>query len=169
MRPTAVVSNDGTERPADTIIFGTGFSATDFLRPMKVFGRGGVELSDVWSDGAATHLGIVTAGFPNLFLMGGPNTALGHNSIVFMVEAQTRYIVSAVRHMRDARRPVLEIACRVQDATYADVQQRMKKTVWVSGCRSWYLSDGGRNDIIRPATTVEYWWRTRRFRPADFR
>ena len=97
VRAESIVTRDGREIPVDTIIYGTGFAATDFLSPMKVFGRHGIELSASWKNGAATHLGIASADFPNLFLVMGPNTALGHNSIVFMIESQVRYIVSADR------------------------------------------------------------------------
>ncbi|TKA04627.1 flavin-containing monooxygenase [Actinacidiphila oryziradicis] len=165
----SVVLTDGTTRKVDTIVFGTGFAATDFMAPMKVFGVGGAEISDVWKDGAATKLGISTSAFPNLFMMLGPNTALGHNSMVFMIEAQTRYIVGAIRHALAKRIPAVELRPEVQEKAYRDTQRKMKKTVWVSGCRSWYQSAEGRIDTLWPATTVSYWWQTKRFRPGDYR
>jgi len=164
----SVVPASGVPRQVDTIIFGTGFAATDFIAPMKVFGMGGAELSDVWKDGAATKLGIATAGFPNLLLMLGPNTALGHNSMVFMIEAQTRYIIAAIKHARAKGIPAIELRPEAQQKAYRRIQQKMKKTVWVSGCRSWYQSADGRIDTLWPATTVSYWWQTRRFRPGDY-
>ncbi|MYU22603.1 NAD(P)/FAD-dependent oxidoreductase [Streptomyces sp. SID8352] len=168
IRARSIVTSDGVERPADTIVFGTGFAATDFLAPMKVVGVGGVELSSAWRAGAATHLGVAASDFPNLFLVMGPNTALGHNSIVFMIEAQVRYIVAALGHLRRSGASALQLKRSVQDRTYTQVQKRLGGTVWASGCSSWYLKQDGRNDSLWPATTVEYWWRTRRFSPKAF-
>lgn len=168
VRARSIVTQDGRDVPVDTIVYGTGFAATDFLSPMKVFGRGGVELSTSWKDGAETHLGIASADFPNLFLVMGPNTALGHNSIVFMIECQVRYIVSALDHLSRSGRQAIALRREVQKATYARVQDRLSKTVWASGCSSWYLKADGRNDTLWPATTVEYWWRTRRFDGGSF-
>ena len=168
VRAASIVTRGGREVPADTIVYGTGFAATDFLAPMKVFGRAGTELSTAWKDGAATHLGVAASDFPNLFMVMGPNTALGHNSIVFMIESQVRYIVSALDHLVRSGKQAMAVRREVQDTTYERVQDRLSKTVWASGCSSWYLKADGRNDTLWPATTVEYWWRTRRFDPAAF-
>ncbi|MCD9623114.1 flavin-containing monooxygenase [Rhabdothermincola salaria] len=162
---TGVRTVDGVDHPADTLILGTGFAATDFLAPMRVVGRGGVELSEAWRDGAATHLGITVAGFPNLFLLAGPSTGLGHNSIVFMIEAQLHHAVTALDHLRRADADVVEVRADVQAEAYADVQRRMRGTVWASGCDSWYRSADGRVDTLWPGSTLSYWWRTRRFDP----
>ena len=164
--PGGVRTIDGTEHTADTIVLGTGFAVTDFLSPMRVFGRDGLELSDQWRDGAATHLGIAVAGFPNLFLLAGPNTGLGHNSIVFMIEAQLHWIVGALRHRADERLDPVEVRADVQAASYEDVQRRMQRTVWLSGCDSWYRSADGRIDTLWPGFSLDYWWRTRRFDPS---
>lgn len=103
------------------------------------------------------------AGLPNFYLLAGPNTALGHNSLVFMIEAQVNYVVGALRRMRRARLRTMEVRPEVQARSYADVQQRMKKTVWASGCRSWYMTADGRNDTLWPGSTLDYWRRTLRF------
>jgi cation diffusion facilitator CzcD-associated flavoprotein CzcO len=163
-----VVTADGVVHPADTIVLGTGFAATDFLAPMRVHGRGGVELSQAWHDGAATHLGITVAGFPNLFLLAGPSTGLGHNSVVFMIEAQLHYLLGALRHRVRHGVAALDVRPDVQAASYAEVQRRMGRTVWASGCDSWYRSDDGRIDTLWPGSTVDYWRRTRRFDPRSF-
>jgi len=163
-----VVTTDGVVHPADTIVLGTGFAATDFLAPMRVVGRGGVELSEAWRDGAATHLGITVAGFPNLFLLAGPSTGLGHNSIVFMIEAQLHHVLGALRHRARHGVAALDVRADVQAASYAEVQRRMRRTVWASGCDSWYRSEDGRIDTLWPGSTVDYWRRTRRFDPAAF-
>jgi cation diffusion facilitator CzcD-associated flavoprotein CzcO len=164
----AVVTADGVEHAADTIIFGTGFSATHFLAPMKVFGQDGLELSEAWSDGAVTHLGIAAPGFPNLFLLAGPSSGLGHNSIVVMIECQLHTVMGAVERLRSMADGALVVRPEVAAASYAEVQARMARTVWVSGCHSWYQSDDGRIDTLWPGTTIDYWRRTRRFRAGDF-
>jgi hypothetical protein len=104
------------------------------------------------------------AGFPDWFLLVGPNTGLGHNSILFMIEAQVNYLVRALRSGKRA----IEVRPEAQAASYAEVQRRLQGTVWLSGCRSWYLTEDGRNDTLWPGSTLEYWWRTRRFDAANY-
>jgi len=164
-----IVGAAGTVREADVLVYATGFAATDFVTPMKVRGRGGEDLATSWKKGAATHLGITVAGFPNLFLLVGPNTGLGHNSIVFMIEAQVNYMVRALRKMRRESLGTFELHPETQERSYRSVQQRMKRTVWMTGCRSWYLSADGRNDTLWPGTTLGYWWRTLRFDSGNYR
>jgi cation diffusion facilitator CzcD-associated flavoprotein CzcO len=160
-----IVGASGAAREVDAVVFATGFIATEFVAPVKVHGRGGVELGALWKNGAASHLGISVAGFPNAFFLVGPNTGLGHNSILFMIEAQMNYIVGALK--TGAR--VLELLPEVQSRSYDSVQRRMKKTVWASGCRSWYLTADGRNDTLWPGSTLEYWLRTLRFDDGSYR
>ncbi|MGY1808978.1 flavin-containing monooxygenase [Blastococcus sp. SYSU D00669] len=167
IRPTAVVTADGREHPADTIIWGTGFRATEFLVPMTVTGAGGRDLREVWRDGAEAHLGIAVAGFPNLFLLYGPNTNLGHNSIVYMIESQIRYVVQAVRRLAAGAR-TLDVRPEVQRRSADEVQARITRTVWDRGCTSWYRTESGRNTNNWPDFTFAYRWRTRRFDPADY-
>jgi cation diffusion facilitator CzcD-associated flavoprotein CzcO len=169
IRSGSVVAADGTETPADVLVLGTGYSATDFLAPMKVFGLDGAELNALWKDSSPTHLGITAARFPNLFMLTGPNTALGHNSIIFMIESQMHYVMSALRFMKRSGARSVELRRSVQDKSYAAMQNRLGNTVWSSGCRSWYLRPNGRNDVVWPATTVEYWLRTRFFRGRHYR
>ena len=164
----AVVTADGAEHRADVIIFGTGFKATEFIVPMKIFGVGGIELSEKWSSGARTHLGISVAGFPNMYTLLGPNTALGHNSVVLMVECQLHFILGALKHMMSTGARSVELREAVQASSYDDVQRRMVNTVWLSGCQSWYRSPDGRIDTLWPGSTISYWWRTRRFTPKKF-
>jgi cation diffusion facilitator CzcD-associated flavoprotein CzcO len=163
-----VVAASGERRDADVVIFATGFNATEFVAPMKIHGRGGLELGACWKHGAATHLGISVAGFPNAFLIVGPNTGLGHNSLVFMIEAQVNYVVAGLKRLRASGRRSLEVRPEIQAASYADVQQRLRRTVWASGCRSWYLTADGRNDALWPGSTLDYWRRTRRFDAGNY-
>ena len=163
-----VVGASGASREVDAVIFATGFAATDFVAPLKIFGRRGIELGAAWKSGAATHLGISAAGFPNLFFVVGPNTGLGHNSLVFMIEAQVNYIVAALRRLRKSGKRTMEVRADVQANSYAEVQRRLKGTVWASGCRSWYLTPDGRNDTLWPGSTLGYWRRTLRFDAANY-
>ncbi len=164
-----IVATDGTRVEADVIIFGTGFAATSFLAPMKVRGRDGLGLEEHWRDGAATHLGIAVSGFPNLFLVYGPNTGLGNNSALFMIECQARYIAGAVRHLRRYGARAMELRDDVEQESYLALQRRFAGTVYTSGCQGWYQSADGHVDTLWPSTTAEYWWRTRRFDPSAFR
>jgi cation diffusion facilitator CzcD-associated flavoprotein CzcO len=168
IRPSAVVTADGREHPVDTIIWGTGFRATEFLVPMTVTGAGGRDLRQEWRDGAEAYLGIAVSGFPNLFLLYGPNTNLGHNSIVYMLESQIRYVVQAVRRLAAGAASV-EVRPEVQRRFVEWVQQRITETVWDRGCTSWYRTASGRNTNNWPDFTFAYRARTRRFDPADYR
>ncbi len=171
--PEGVVGADGVLYPCDVIVWGTGFKATEFVAPMQVWGeaQGGEapELGALWrSQPARTRLGITVAGFPNLFMLVGPNTGLGHNSIIFMIEAQVNYIVGALQSLRQRGQPVLRLRADVQQDDYALTQQKMKTTVWSSGCKSWYQNADGHIDTLWPGYTWEYWLKTRWFRAADY-
>jgi len=168
IEPEGVRTGDGRLHEVDTLVLGTGFTATEFLAPMRVVGRDGIDLDEHWRDGAATHLGIAVSGFPNLFLLVGPGTTLGHNSIVFMIEAQLRWVLAALGESWRRSTP-LELRPEVERADYLEQQRRAAGTVWASGCDSWYRSADGRLDTVWPGTTVEYWWRTRRFDPGLLR
>jgi hypothetical protein len=113
------------------------------------------------------YLGIAVSGFPNLFLLLGPNTGLGHNSIIFMIEAQVRYVVQAIRAMRERDLASIEVRPSVEAKFRSDLARRMKDTVWTSGCTSWYQSADG-EVFLWPAASVDYWWRTRRFALDDY-
>ena len=168
VRPHSIVTAEGTEREVDTIVLGTGFAATEFLAPMRITGRGGRDLHERWADGASAYLGTVVPGFPNLFVLYGPNTNLGHNSIIFMLEAQVRWVVQAVRHLQQGRARWLDVRRDVAEAFDAWVQRRVGHTVFAGGCRSWYLTESGRNTQNWPASTITFRRRLHRLRPADF-
>ncbi|SFE96834.1 flavin-containing monooxygenase [Blastococcus tunisiensis] len=168
VRPRSVVTADGTEREVDTIILGTGFAATEFLAPMRITGRGGRDLHEQWRDGASAYLGTVVPGFPNLFVLYGPNTNLGHNSILVMLEAQVGWVVQAVRALAEGRVRRLEVRRDVAEAFDAWVQERVGHTVFAGGCRSWYLTESGRNTQNWPASTLTFRRRLRRLRLEEF-
>jgi cation diffusion facilitator CzcD-associated flavoprotein CzcO len=169
VRARSVVTEDGRERPADALIFATGFRPTDLLTPLRILGRGGVDLNDAWRDGLEAHYGITVSGFPNLFLLVGPNTGLGHNSILFMIEAQVRYVMSCLNLMRERGAAALEVLPEAQARFNRELQERMKKTVWMSGCKSWYQDSRGKNTTLWPGFTWEYWLKTRRVRESEYR
>lgn len=163
----AVVLADGTRLPADAIVWGTGFKTTEFLAPIEFVGRDGIELNDAWRDGAEAHLGITVAGFPNLFLMYGPNTNLGHNSIIFMLECQARYIGQAVRTMAEEDLASVEVREDTHRRFNDSLQRRLRESIWAGNCDSWYVDEHGRIVNNWVGTTLEYRWRTRRFDPDD--
>ncbi|MBI5615925.1 MAG: NAD(P)/FAD-dependent oxidoreductase [Gammaproteobacteria bacterium] len=164
----SIVDEHGVNRPIDALVFATGFAATDFLTPLKIYGRGGRELGQTWKRDVETFLGITCAGFPNFFMLVGPNTGLGHNSIVFMIEAQVRHVLACLDQLESRRARTVEVRANVQHAYSAEIQERMAKTAWSSGCKSWYLSADGRNHTLYPGFTVDYWFRTRGCRARDY-
>ncbi|MEV0797822.1 NAD(P)/FAD-dependent oxidoreductase [Kribbella sp. NPDC050281] len=167
--PTGVVTADGIERPCDTIVLGTGFDVSANLTRMPILGKDGVDLADHWKrEGIGAHLGITVAGYPNLFLLAGPNTLLGHSSMVFMIEAQVRYVMQALHLLRRRGASYVEVREEAQERFVSGIQGELGDTVWQSGCSSWYLDAAGRNSTIWPEFTVSYWRRTRRLDPADF-
>jgi len=174
IRDKSIVSRDGTERETDTIIFGTGFHVTDFPVAQRIWSAAGVSLAQQWTRAAPgrgpdSFRGTTAPGFPNLFVLTGPNTGLGHNSQVFMIEAQIRYATAAVRYARDRGATRVEVRPRAQAAYDRTLQRKMRKTVWVTGgCRSWYLDPDGRNVTLWPDFTWAFARQTRRFDPASY-
>jgi cation diffusion facilitator CzcD-associated flavoprotein CzcO len=159
-----VVTQDGKEHLVDAIIFGTGFKVQDPIPPKTVFGKGGQDLATVWQEGPEAYMGINVAGFPNFFMLMGPNTGLGHNSMVFMIESQAHYIVEALNTMKAHRIKAIDVKPQAQTQFVDDVQAELKRTVWSSGCKSWYLNDKGRNTAAWPGFTFAYRLKTRRFK-----
>jgi cation diffusion facilitator CzcD-associated flavoprotein CzcO len=167
LREHAVATADGTEYPADVVIFATGFRATQGF-PVAVYGRGGQELADTWRGGMEAYLGTSIAGFPNVFTLIGPNTGLGHNSMVVMMEAQYRYVLDALHQMRRRGLRALDVKAAVQRQFNERLQARMQRTVWASGCSSWYIDAGGKNTTLWPGFTFAYRFLTRRFRADQY-
>ena len=166
--PDAVVTADGAVHPADVIIYGTGFGATQFLTPMQVSGRGGRSLQQAWRDGAQAYLGITVAGFPNFFMLYGPNTNLGGNSIIYMLEGQIGYVLGALQALNTHRLAWLDVRPDVQDSFNDWVQSASRSSVWESGCHSWYTVSG-RNTNNWPDHTFLYRRRVRRFDLSAYR
>ncbi|MHA6793134.1 flavin-containing monooxygenase [Pseudonocardia bannensis] len=165
---TGVVTADGREHEVDTIIFGTGFKVADGMSQVAVTGRDGVKLGDVWRDGVEALLGTTVSGFPNLFLIVGPNTGLGHSSMVYMIESQVNYIVDAMQVTDRHRARAIDTVRDRQDAFNAAIQRKLDKSVWTQGgCASWYLDEHGRNRTLWPDYTFNFRKRTRKIDPAD--
>ena len=167
IRPDGVVTADGKLREVDIILYATGFRVTDWLSHVDIRGRGGRKLIDDWADGASAYYGIAVNGYPNMFLLLGPNTGLGHNSVVFMIESQVRYALDCLKWLW-AGAGTVEVKAEVQDAFNKDLHEKMKRTVWMTGCKSWYLNANGTNSTLWPDFTVTYWWKTRSARKRDF-
>jgi cation diffusion facilitator CzcD-associated flavoprotein CzcO len=167
IEPTGIRTAGGTLHEVDAIIYGTGFKAADYLSAIEVVGAGGRELNAVWRDSVRNYLGITVSGFPNLFLLMGPNTILGHNSMIFMIEAQARYAVQAIRALRHNALASLDVLPSVEQAFRAEMTRRLQHTVWASGCSSWYMAPDG-NVLLWPGFTFEYWRRTRRLDLRDY-
>jgi 4-hydroxyacetophenone monooxygenase len=165
-----VVTADGTEHPCDVLIYGTGFKASSFLTPMKVVGRAGQDLHETWDGDARAYLGMTAPGFPNFFMLYGPNTNIVVNgSIIFFSEASVRYVVEALRLMVDSGAKTVEVKADVHDAFNARVDEANAKMAWgVEGVSSWYKNAKGRVAQNWPFPLVEYWEATRAPDPGDF-
>jgi cation diffusion facilitator CzcD-associated flavoprotein CzcO len=165
--PNGVRTEDGLEREVDVIIYGTGFKATEFLEPIKIRGLGAADLGEVWADGARAYLGITVPDFPNMFLVYGPNTNLGANSIIYMHERQARYIAQAVRLIAEQPGTYLKVRPEIEKDFDQEVQRRLGQTVWTL-CSNWYRAADGRVTTNWPGLVSEYSRRTRQLDPADF-
>ena len=157
-----IVTDDGTHHAVDTIIFGTGFDTNNFLAPIDFIGRDGLSIRSRWATGAEAYLGVTVADFPNLFLLYGPNTNLGHNSIIFMIEQQIHHTVGLLQQMREHQIDAIDLHRHEQDRFNRRIQQRMGKRVWVTSCSSWYKNESGKVVNNWPGSTIDYWWKCRR-------
>jgi cation diffusion facilitator CzcD-associated flavoprotein CzcO len=164
IKPHSIVTKDGKERPVDVIIYATGFETAEAKPPFKITGRAGKSLSDAWKDGIEAYLGSTVPGFPNSFLLLGPNTGLGHSSMIFMMESQFNYVLDAIRTMREKGAKYVDLKPSVAADYNRRLQKRLERTVWNSGgCASWYLTSTGKNTTAWPGFTFEFRLKTRRF------
>ncbi|MFB7721378.1 flavin-containing monooxygenase [Nocardia sp. NPDC056100] len=166
--PTGIRTADGVEHPVDVIVYGTGFKGTEFLAPMHIYGLNGRKLADEWSaEGARAYLGMSVPGFPNLFMMYGPNTNVGSGSIIYMLESQARYIRQVAEYL--AAKPGRFLAAKPEvEQSWDDwLQRRLKDTPW-NFCSSWYRNASGRITNNWPGATVLFRWKTSTFKPSDY-
>ena len=169
VRANSIVGEDGVERDVDTIIFGTGFHVTDIPIATRIRGREGRTLAETWGGSPAAYKGSAVAGYPNLFFLVGPNTGLGHNSIVFMIEAQIQYLTGALRALDRNGARTVEVRPEAQAAYNVEIDRMTDGTVWVSGgCRSWYIDANGHNSTLWPTFTWPFRQRLREFDEAAY-
>jgi len=169
VRERSVGASDGTEREVDALIFGTGFHVTDPPIAPHVRGRDGRTLAEHWQGSPKAHVGTTVSGFPNLFLLLGPNTGLGHNSVMLMAEAQIEHVLGALRHMQRDGVATVEPRAEAQQQFVTETEARLGPTVWnAGGCVSWYLDETGRNSTIWPGFIGTFKRRVQRFRPEEY-
>jgi cation diffusion facilitator CzcD-associated flavoprotein CzcO len=169
IREHSVVTADGVERLVDAIILGTGFRPTDPPLAACTRGRDRRTLREVWAGSPRAHLGTTVSGFPNFFMLLGPNTGLGHSSVVYMCEGQIEHVIGALRHMREHGVDALEPRAEAQADFVAGLDRRMRGTVWTAGgCASWYLDRTGRNSTLWPDFSWRYRCRVSRFRAQEY-
>jgi cation diffusion facilitator CzcD-associated flavoprotein CzcO len=168
IRSDGIETRDGEFRQVDAIVLATGFALGLATAPFPITGRGGRSLGEVWRDGAVAYKGMTVSGFPNWFILMGPNTGPGHTSVLVFTEAQIAHAVQAIRKLRDEGLKYLDVRQEVQDRYNRGIQGRMKYMVWGSGCHSWYLSDDGSNHSLYPGFAAEYSLRARRLVASDY-
>ena len=168
LTPHGVVDAAGAEHPVDVVVFATGFHVHDLPIASRITGRTGRTLAATWGGSPQAHVGTTVAGFPNLFILQGPNTGLGHSSVVLMIEAQVEHIANALRYMARARVTAVEPRPEAQAAFVADVDRMSEKTVWMTGCQSWYLDGTGRNAAVWPGSVGAFRRRVAPFRPGEY-
>ena len=165
-----IVTADGTEHPADVIVYATGFHVTDSYTYVQIKGQHGEDLVDRWNrEGIGAHRGITVADVPNLFFLLGPNTGLGHNSVVFMIESQIRYVADAIAKCDKLGAQALAPTRGAQDRFNDELQAKLADSVWnTGGCASWYLDEHGKNTVLWGGYTWQYWMATRSLKPAEY-
>jgi len=166
----SMITADGKQRPIDCLIYGTGF-ITDpriYLKNFECTGLNGIKLNEVWKNGAESYYGMTIKNFPNLFQLLGPNTVLAHNSVLFMIESQVKYILQLIQMVEQSQTAAVMVKEVVYDQFNVYVQHMLDHTVWQSGCVSWYQQNGGRNFALWPTYTWKYWLKTRHTNPADY-
>lgn len=168
LRARSLVTEDGTERDVDVVVCATGYAAADYLGELDVCGERGMTLREVWRDGAHAYLGMAVPGFPNFFMLYGPNTNVGSNSVIFMLEAQARYIVRALKYVRRRNKTYIAVRPAALGDFVAKVDRWMVGTVWTTRCSNYFRAANGRVVTQWPRSARTFWGMTRRFKPADF-
>lgn len=166
--PSGVITQSGTLHALDTLVLSTGFQILQHPMTQRVFASDGQSLAERSRSGMGCYLGTTVVGMPNLFLLTGPNTGLGHTSMIVMMEAQFRYIVDALSHLRRSATRRMEVRADVATRYNVALQAQLSRTVWASGCVSWYLDEEGRNLTLWPTFTWWYGWLLRRFDPPSY-
>ena len=165
---SGVRTSDGRLHEVDVIVYATGFETTSFLAPVEITGRDGRSLRRQWRDGASAYLGITVAGFPNFFLLYGPNTNLVHNSIIAMLECQFGYVMEAIRLLDEDNLATMELRSGAMERFNRELQGRLSGTAWAAECSNWYKTASGRLTNNWPGTVEEYKAETARIAIADY-
>lgn len=164
-----IVTEDGRAHDLDVIVYATGFDVTATFARMDLVGRGGLRLKEAWADAMGAYQGITVAGFPNYFMLLGPNTGLGHNSVVSMIEVQVQHVLDCLKALRGGTRAI-EVRPEAQARFLDRIRTRLSDSIWqAGGCRSWYLDAQGRNATLWPDSVMAYRRSARRARMADYR
>jgi cation diffusion facilitator CzcD-associated flavoprotein CzcO len=169
--PGGIVTDDGVEHPVDVIVYATGFHTTDSYKSVDVKGPRGEDLVDRWNrEGMVAHRGVAVADMPNLFFLYGPNSGLGHTSVVFMIESQIHYVAEAIATVEKFGAQALAPSRAAQDRFNTELQDKLAGSVWnTGGCSSWYLDDHGVNRTLWSGMTWQYWRSTRSLKPAEYK
>lgn len=167
VEPAGVRTRDGTLHEADVVVLATGFKLGLASAPFRIIGRGGRTLDEVWKQGAMAYKGMTVTGFPNWFIMMGPNTGPGHTSVLVYTEAQISHALQAIQKLKNEGLRYLDVRQDAMDRYNEGIQKRMKRMVW-SGCKSWYLSPDGVNRSLYPGFATEYVLRARNLRAEDY-
>lgn len=168
LRSRSLVTEDGTELDVDVVLCATGYAAADYLGQIEVRGADDALLSDTWRDGAFAYLGMAVPGYPNFFMLYGPNTNVGSNSVIFMLEAQAHYIVRALKYMRRKNRSYIEVRSDVMTRFLERIDTWMQGTVWLTRCSNYFRAPNGRVVTQWPRSARTFWGLTRRFNPGDY-
>lgn len=168
LRARSLITEDGTELDVDVVLCATGYAAADYLGQIDVVGEDGVSLRETWSDGAYAYLGMAVPRFPNFFMLYGPNTNVGSNSVIFMLEAQAHYIVRALRHLRRKGKSYIAVRPSAMAAFLAKVDRWMEGTVWLTRCSNYFRAANGRVVTQWPRSARAFWGMTRRFKASDY-
>ncbi|MFC3778061.1 flavin-containing monooxygenase [Mycolicibacterium holsaticum] len=168
LRARSLVTEDGTELDVDVVLCATGYAAADYLGQIDVVGEHGTTLRHTWRDGAHAYLGMTVPDFPNFFMLYGPNTNVGSNSVIFILEAQARYVVRALKYLRRKNKSYVAVRPSTTAEFLARIDEWMQGTVWLTRCSNYFRAANGRVVTQWPRSARAFWAMTRRFRPADY-
>jgi cation diffusion facilitator CzcD-associated flavoprotein CzcO len=169
VREKSILTKEGKEIFVDTIIAATGFHGAKTGAPFEIIGIKNQSLNETWKlNGAKAYLGITVSGFPNLFLMTGPNSGLAHSSMIYIIESQAQYITQCIKSIKSNNLKYIEVKQEVQDTYNSELQMRLQKSVWADSCNSWYVDKSGRNTSLWPGFTLEFKTRTFAFNPTEY-
>jgi hypothetical protein len=168
--PDGIITSDGKERKLDCIILGTGFIVDPriYMKSFEMRGLGGHTVQEDWKTSPTSYLGITTSNYPNMYQLVGPHTGLGHNSIIFMIEAQAEYIIKCMKLVKEKGVDYIDVKPQAMTRFLGEMTDALQGTVWSSGCKSWYQTADGINFAIWPKSTWKYWLETRSINEGDY-